>query len=102
MGGLLSIAFLRGWCEGCGNGVPTLQSKTLRERKSSRILLFYQQPPKWQEETERKRQEYLYKRQSFINDNLEKMKMLEKRPAPQLDDVTILIPADKPRFSKKK
>ena len=57
---------------------------------------------KWQEETERKRQEYLYKRQSFINDNLEKMKMLEKRPAPQLDDVTILIPADKPRFSKKK
>src|SRR5699024_7194850 len=51
MGGLLSIAFLRGWCEGCGNGVPTLQSKTLRERKSSRILLFYQQPPKWQEET---------------------------------------------------
>lgn len=57
---------------------------------------------KWQEETERKRQEYLYKRQSFINDNLEKMKMLEKRAAPQLDNVKILIPAEKPRFSKKK
>lgn len=57
---------------------------------------------KWEKETELKRQEYLQKHQSFINDNLEKLEMIEKRPAPNLDDVTILIPTARSRFSKKR
>lgn len=49
-----------------------------------------------------KEEENMKKRKEFLTKNQELLNAIESRPAPKLDNVTVLIPAEKPRFSKKK